>query len=309
MQLILEVESGPAAPRKAIVSPERAFYVGRTETEFLGIPNDWDMSNSHFVLEWRSKVWVLRDLGSRTGTFVNGQKVSSAELKQGDKITAGGSTFVVRFDGQAMTGAAAAPVAATRAAPAVAPSPAGQKPAEGGARPLIEVLMAQPEPLYAILDAALDPAIYLLMQSCEEEHQSLYEGTKGEELALVAPYLVRLPSGSPFLQTLIEKGWGKTGGVYLTSLAPFAEVRKHLRKFLTVRTEAGKELYFRFYDPRVLRLFLPTCKAEELAQLFGPISRFLLEEAGPCHCILYQRKGTSLTKTPIRVQAVAPVRG
>jgi pSer/pThr/pTyr-binding forkhead associated (FHA) protein len=301
MQLILEIESGPAAARKVVVSPDRAFYVGRTETEFLGIPNDWDMSNSHFALEWRSKVWVVRDLGSRTGTFVNGQKVSSAELKQGDKITAGGSTFVVRFDGQAVTGVPAAPVAAPvpRAAPAVAPSPAGQKPAEVSARPLIEVMMAQPEPLYAILDAARDPMIYQLMQGCEEEHQSLYEGTKGEELALVAPYLVRLPSGSPFLETLIEKGWGKSWGVYLTSLAPFAELRKHLRKFLTVQKETGGTLYFRYYDPRVLRIFLPTCNEEEWSQFFGPIARYLMEQDQPSRLLYFRREGSRLAQAQI----------
>ena len=37
-------------------------------------------------------------------------------------------------------------------------------------------------------------------------------------------------------------------------------------------------LYFRYYDPRVLRVYLPTCDADELRTLFGPISRLLCED-------------------------------
>jgi hypothetical protein len=33
----------------------------------------------------------------------------------------------------------------------------------------------------------------------------------------------------------------------------------------------------RFYDPRVLRLHIPTCTPEESTDLFGPISRFVME--------------------------------
>jgi hypothetical protein len=36
-------------------------------------------------------------------------------------------------------------------------------------------------------------------------------------------------------------------------------------------------MYFRFYDPRVLQAFLPTCTAEQLNGFFGPISRFFFQ--------------------------------
>ncbi len=43
------------------------------------------------------------------------------------------------------------------------------------------------------------------------------------------------------------------------------------------RLRQREELYFRFYDPRVLRVFLPVCTHEEAAQLLGPLSCFLME--------------------------------
>ena len=51
----------------------------------------------------------------------------------------------------------------------------------------------------------------------------------------------------------------------------------HLCKFIRVRNEEGKVLYFRFYDPRVLAKFLPTCTTKELTNFFGKIENFIIE--------------------------------
>ena len=40
-------------------------------------------------------------------------------------------------------------------------------------------------------------------------------------------------------------------------------MRRHFRRFLTVETEAGEALSFRFYDPRVLRPFLASATEDE----------------------------------------------
>jgi len=81
--------------------------------------------------------------------------------------------------------------------------------------------------------------------------------------------------------------------VYLTCDRPFAEVRKHLRRFLTVELEgSSKPVLFRFYDPRVLRVFLPTCTPKEVLEFFGPIKRYVLEGEEP-KLILQYRSGAS----------------
>ena len=46
-----------------------------------------------------------------------------------------------------------------------------------------------------------------------------------------------------------------------------------LPKLLWVRDEGQRQLYFRFYDPRVLPVFLPTCDAEQRRQVFGPVEK------------------------------------
>ena len=52
-----------------------------------------------------------------------------------------------------------------------------------------------------------------------------------------------------------------------------------MRRLLQFRTENHKRLFFRYYDPRVLRPFLPTCQPAQLAEVFGPIQRFDVESA------------------------------
>lgn len=131
--------------------------------------------------------------------------------------------------------------------------------------------------IYAILDAARDEAIYKKIQEAGLKDGCLYHGTKAVELAEVAPYLMHLKLDDTFTEWLINKGWGSSWGIFLESSASTDQLKRHFRKFLTVYDEDGNPLYFRFYDPRVLRVYLPTCNANELQTIFGPISRYCVE--------------------------------
>src|SRR5258708_30289609 len=146
---------------------------------------------------------------------------------------------------------------------------------------LLALLRGEFQPLFALLDAARDPMILKLLLESKEEYQSLYQGAQGEKLVNFAPYLVRLPRQSPLLDKLATDGWGKSWGIFLACDKSLQEVRTHFRHFLMVKTEAGKDLYFRFYDPRVLRVFLPSCTSDEIKRFFGPVKYFLLEDQQP----------------------------
>lgn len=143
---------------------------------------------------------------------------------------------------------------------------------------VLEALEAQREPLFALLDAGRDPEILTLLYSHDAVMRSLYQGDAEAELGRSGPYLAAVEPDSELLATLLKKGWGHAWGVYLTSPASFDEVRKYFRSLLMVRREKdGSEMYFRFYDPRVLRIFLPTCSDKQLEQMFGPVTAFLVE--------------------------------
>ena len=55
---------------------------------------------------------------------------------------------------------------------------------------------------------------------------------------------------------------------------PIEDLRRHFRQFLKIKDTKGNQLYFRYYDPRVLAAFLPNCKPEELGEFFGPVTAF-----------------------------------
>ena len=53
--------------------------------------------------------------------------------------------------------------------------------------------------------------------------------------------------------------------------------RTQLRRISIVRNDTtGERMYFRFYDPQMLRLFLPTCTPRQKEQIFGEIEVFLV---------------------------------
>ena len=97
-------------------------------------------------------------------------------------------------------------------------------------------------------------------------------------MADCAPYLVHLTANSPALETLVQASWGKGWGIYLTSMESLKKIRRHLRRLLIVQTEDKRKLYFRFYDPLILNLFLPSCVSTELSRMFGPVSTYWTED-------------------------------
>ena len=156
---------------------------------------------------------------------------------------------------------------------------------------LLVLLRGEFQPLYAVLDAAREPEVLKVLFESKEKYQSLYEGPPSAQLAHFAPYLVKLVSESMLLETLVRQGWGKNWGVYFTCAQPFEGVRRHIRHFLMVKMPDGKQVYFRFYDPRVMRVFLPTCTPEEANQFFGPIQNFLAEDETPKRLLRFVNTG------------------
>jgi hypothetical protein len=142
---------------------------------------------------------------------------------------------------------------------------------------ILSALYGDGQPVFAVLDAAREDRLPAFLQAYGVEHVSLYEGESGDELKDVAPYVALLPKGSQLWQSLMNEGWGKSWGIYFNSDAELSEVRDHLRRLLKVKDEDGRLFYFRFYDPRVLRVFIPTCTPKEKKDFFGPISRFIVE--------------------------------
>src|SRR5918999_3953944 len=95
MQVNLKVTAGPYKGRIFSFAQHDTFLIGRNPEAHLCLPDDRYFSRNHCLPEITPPHSFLRDLGSTNGTFVNGQRVKDAALKNGDRIQCGETILVV----------------------------------------------------------------------------------------------------------------------------------------------------------------------------------------------------------------------
>ncbi len=132
------------------------------------------------------------------------------------------------------------------------------------------------KPEYVLIDAAQDQRILPFLAQNKTHWRSLYEGDTAYKLASHAPYLAVVPDTGEWISELLQNGWGRSWLVFLSSELDVEAIHT-FAVFFTCKTLEGEQLYFRFYDPRILRAFLPACTPAELVKFFGPINQFILE--------------------------------
>lgn len=99
--------------------------IGRDSTNGVAI-NDAEISRRHARLMFQGGKYVLEDLGSTNGTFVNGQRLAGpVVLKPGDVVSLG-EQIVLMYD--AIAADAGATIAVSRKAVQAAPPPASVAP-------------------------------------------------------------------------------------------------------------------------------------------------------------------------------------
>jgi serine/threonine-protein kinase len=96
MQVTLTVTSGPLQGQQYSFSEHDALIVGRSPRARLRCEHQ-SVSRFHFLLEINPPHCRVVDLRSRNGTYINRERVSSADLKHGDNISAGATKFRVEI--------------------------------------------------------------------------------------------------------------------------------------------------------------------------------------------------------------------
>ena len=84
----------PDGKTRTLALDRDRFTVGRSSVSELCYPEDAGLSRQHLALEKCGDAWVVRDLNSKNGTFVNGVRVTEAQqLGPDDRVTAGHLTL------------------------------------------------------------------------------------------------------------------------------------------------------------------------------------------------------------------------
>ena len=98
MSARLEVQ-GPDGPQPILLGDERV-TLGAADANDIAISWDQTVSGLHAVLERIGESgWVVKDLSSKNGTFVNGERIwGERPLYPGDEIQVGGTRILFRSD-------------------------------------------------------------------------------------------------------------------------------------------------------------------------------------------------------------------
>lgn len=134
------------------------------------------------------------------------------------------------------------------------------------------------ERIFGVLDACDSPLVQNIVQRNNEDCTCLYNGRIADDFWAIAPHLVSL--SAPIARYIADNENDENWGFLIITDADFATVRKHLRKYLQAVLPDGKQVYFRFYDPRVLSTYLESSSAAEIARFMSPFKEICLPISG-----------------------------
>lgn len=95
--IVMYVKIGKTKEQTIQANLSRSLIVGRSASCDVCV-DDNKMSRQHFVIEYHEDGFVIRDLDSMNGTWVNGFRlIGSRRLKSGDRVLAGLSDIAIHF--------------------------------------------------------------------------------------------------------------------------------------------------------------------------------------------------------------------
>lgn len=142
---------------------------------------------------------------------------------------------------------------------------------------LQNILYGERTNIFAVLDGASIERLPLKLWEMRPPSHCLIPGDLEPDVAETAPYLVGVIPGTDFANWLTSDFLGKHWGIFAHSRHSILEMRKHFTALFTVYDHEGTPLLFRYFDPRVIQRFLPTCNLGELKTFFGKVDTFFSE--------------------------------
>jgi len=126
MQVFLQATTNGTRAQRIQLRANQVARFGRSEWADFSFGEDSSMSDVQFEVRATDDGCIVQSLSPDTPTHVNGQQVQSANVHNGDRITAGRTEFIVHIEGERLSGTT--DVAQTVEPSAVRP-PADRRPA------------------------------------------------------------------------------------------------------------------------------------------------------------------------------------
>jgi pSer/pThr/pTyr-binding forkhead associated (FHA) protein len=169
------VEQGRLRGRQYRIEGARA-SIGRAEENPVGLFGDPSVQPRHAIIERRGADYVIKNLAVQAGTFVNGNRVESVDLHDGDRIGVGGYEITFHLRGTSAPARHQASLAVDPVNPAhIATRLAGSKVKVDG--PSLVDASGQPYPVHSgavtRIGRALDNEIVVSHSSISRHHASV----------------------------------------------------------------------------------------------------------------------------------------
>ncbi|MGD0117365.1 MAG: FHA domain-containing protein [Candidatus Binatus sp.] len=169
------VEQGRLRGRQYRIEGARA-SIGRAEENPVGLFGDPSVQPRHAIIERRGADYVIKNLAVQAGTFVNGNRVESVDLHDGDRIGIGGYEIAFHLRGTSAPARHQASLAVDPVNPAhIATRLAGSKVKLDG--PSLVDASGQPYPVHTgavtRIGRALDNEIVVSHSSISRHHASI----------------------------------------------------------------------------------------------------------------------------------------
>lgn len=150
--------------------------------------------------------------------------------------------------------------------------------------------------MFAVVDPAREASLYEHVARLEPgAAECLFEGRLKPQLKQASPHLVELAPDDPLAAAWRGKGWGQAWGILLSSRESLASVRRRLRHFTQAKLPDGQgPVLFRFWDPRVFRVYLPLVEPAEIGPWFEGIDHYLCETEDGAGTLRYSLKHGAL---------------
>jgi hypothetical protein len=286
--------SGPFKDRKTVLGVNDSLSVGRSDWAQFVCAYDDRMSRVHFKLRTDELCCHLIDPSSRNGTFVNGMRVTDCMLRDGDRINAGLTDFVIAITGDSPE------QARTRTGSSWVPQDVDSVLQKSAQHRLHVPYTIEPcdshLTLYRGEIAALTPVkLALVMRLMNPLHlvvdltrlgMPLPEGLGEPNYIFDWLDPVAAKSASPVMispnpdndawKPLLEQGWGNDAVVCLFSKLPKEGILDHWRSICRGRS-GGHPAVFGYCWPGILVPVLMCSPASQVSKLMAGIDSILVE--------------------------------
>lgn len=160
--------------------------------------------------------------------------------------------------------------------------------------------------VHAVIDARVVPGLAATLRKAElDGWDCLRRGALTPEQADQCAYLAELRESSPFTDWLLgvatrdHPGWG----LLIMSSHALLPVRKHCRELNEVQGPEGDKRAWRWHDPEVLQLLLPSLSPGQLDEVFALGQTFVLPAAAQWQWHLLEQGQLSSTVRPVLAAA------